>query len=548
MSEQDAADAPGMTQPRALGPAGAREIGGWTPLRYPDFRRLWSAQFVSNIGSWMQTVAAQWLMTSLTSSALMLSAIQAAGSLPVLLLAVPAGALGDLVDRKRLIVVGQTVMLLAAAALAVLSAVGAIAPWALIALLFVIGVGGAIGAPTWQTLQPELVPSEARSQAIALGSVNQNLARALGPAIGGVLLAATSAAFVFGLNAASFVAVLGAVVVTRIQARTRTLPREHAFAAVRAGGRFVVNSPALLAVIARAVGFVFFAGAIWAILPLVARQRLGLGSGGYGLLLGCVGVGALLAANFGPALRRHLAPAKIYALACALVAGAAAVLALTHTVAIAAIVLVAAGAAWITGLGILSNAYQSQLPTWAKARSFAYYLVAFQGANGIGSLAIGGVSQGTSVSTALLVVAVGTVACLLLTWPLAFPAHVDGDEHLADPLPLPEMPDASGHGPVAVTVEYVVQPSQVDAFLALAGDLRRLRRRTGAVHWHLHQDMEDPSLLTELFIVGSWDEHQQQHARVERGDQKLLAQIDVLLVPGKPRAVRHALGVHPTKR
>lgn len=547
MSKQDAADSLSMTQTPPPGLAAAGEMGGWTPLRYPDFRRLWSAQFVSNIGSWMQTVAAQWLMTSLTSSPLMLSAIQAAGSMPVLLLAVPAGALGDLVDRKGLIVVSQAVMLLAAAALAVLSVVGAITPWVLIALLFVIGVGGAIGAPTWQTLQPELVPGEARSQAIALGSVNQNLARAVGPAIGGVLLAATSAAFVFGLNAASFVAVLGAVMVTRIQARQRALPREHAFAAVRAGARFVLNSPALLAVIARAVGFVFFAGAIWAILPLVARERLGLGSGGYGLLLGCVGVGALLAANFGPALKRRLAPARIYALACVLVASAAAVLALTHTVVIAAIVLVAAGAAWITGLGILSNAYQSQLPSWAKARAFAYYLVAFQGANGIGSLSIGGVAQGTSVRTALLVVAVGTVACLLLTWPLAFPAHVDGDEHTADPLPLPEIPHASGHGPVAVTVQYAVQPSRVDAFLALAAELRRLRRRTGAVHWHLHQDVDESSLFTELFIVGSWDGHQQQHARVERGDQQLLSQIDLLLVPGRPRTVRHALGVHPTK-
>jgi MFS family permease len=532
----------------SLGLRSSPKIGGWSPLRYPDFRRLWLAQFTSNIGSWMQTVAAQWLMTSLTSSPLMLSAIQAASSIPVLLLAVPAGALGDLVDRKRLIVGGQAVMLLAAAALAVLSAAGVISPWLLIALLFMIGVGGAIGAPTWQTLQPELVPGEARSQAIALGSVNQNLARAVGPAIGGVLLAAASAAFVFSLNAASFVAVLGAVMVTRIQVRERTLPREHAFAAVRAGGRFVLNSPALLAVIARAVGFVFFAGAIWAILPLVARERLGLGSAGYGLLLGCVGIRALLAANFGPALKQRLAPAKIYALACALVAAAAAVLAVTHTVVIAAIVLVAAGAAWITGLGILGNAYQSQLPTWAKARAYAYYLVAFQGANGIGSLSIGGVAQGTSVRTALLVVAVGTVVCLLVTWPLTFPAHIGPNEHLADPLPLPQTPDASGHGPVAVTVEYAVQRSQVGAFLALAADLRRLRRRTGAVHWHLHQDLDDPSLFTELFVLGSWNEHEQQHARIERGDQQLLAQIDTLLLPGRPRTAHHALGVQLPKR
>ena len=255
-------------------------------MRYSAFRRLWCAQFTSNIGSWMQTVAAQWVMTSLTSSALLLSAISAAGSIPVLLFAIPAGALGDLVDRKRLIVAGQLLMLVAAALLAVLSAVGGLTPSVLIALLFIIGAGGAISAPTWQTLQPELVPGDLRTPAIQLGSVNQNLARAVGPAIGGVLLAATSAALVFGVNAASFVAVVGVVMVTRIPARKSDLPREHALSAVRAGGRFVVSSPALLAVIVRAMAFVFFAGALWALLPLVARFRLGLGSGGTVCCLG----------------------------------------------------------------------------------------------------------------------------------------------------------------------------------------------------------------------------------------------------------------------
>jgi MFS family permease len=517
-------------------------------MRYADFRRLWLAQFTSNVGSWMQTVAAQWVMTTLTSSAVLLSAIQAAGSIPVLLLAVPSGVLGDLFDRKRLILVGQLVMLVAAAGLAVLSALGALTPLVLIALLFVIGIGGAIGAPTWQTLQPELVPGEVRPQAIALGSVNQNLARAVGPAIGGVLLAATSAALVFGINAASFVAVLGAIMITRIPIRERTLPREHAFAAARAGGRFVINSPTLLSVIARTVAFVFFAGALWAILPLVARERLGLGSGGYGLLLGCVGIGALLAANLGPALRRRLPPTAIYALACILVAAPAVLLAVTHSVALTAVVLVASGSAWITGLGILGTAYQGQLPAWAKARAFAYYLIAFQGANGIGSLAIGGVAQGTSVRTALLVIAGGLLVTMVVTWWLPLPARADGDQHLSDPLPLPDIPDPNDRGPVSVTVEYEVRPSEMDAFLALTGELRRMRRRTGAVHWHLHRDLDDTSRFTEMFIVATWEEHEHQHARVERGDQELLARIDTLLVPGHPRSARHAVGIKPSRR
>jgi len=526
----------------------SKPAGGWAPLRHPDYRRLWLAQFTSNVGSWMQTVAAQWVMTSLTSSALLLSAISAAGSIPVLLLAVPSGALGDLVDRKRLILVAQLVMLVAAAGLALLSAIGALTPWWLIVLLFVIGVGAAAGAPTWQTLQPELVPASDRPQAIALGSVNQNLARAVGPAIGGLLLAATSAALVFGVNAFSFVAVLAAVMLTRIPARTQDLPREHVTAAIRAGGRYVANSPLLLAVIVRAIGFVFFAGATWALLPLVARFRLGLGSAGYGLLLGCVGLGAVLAATLGPALKRRLSNRYIYLLGCGMIAASAALLAISHSVIVAVVVLVAAGAAWIIALGVMSSAYQGQLPPWVKARSYAYYLVAFQGASGIGALSLGGVAQATSVSTALLVVAGGLVAAGLLTLLLPLPGSGDAALLASDPMPLPELPTTVHEGPVAVSVRYRLAPGAEQAFLAAAVELRRLRRRTGAVHWHLHREVDDPQLFTELFIVGSWEEHERQHERIEAGDQALLTRIDGLLAPGETRTARHALGIRVSHR
>jgi MFS family permease/quinol monooxygenase YgiN len=521
---------------------------GWEPLKYPDYRRLWLAQFTSNIGSWMQTVAAQWLITSLSGSALLLTATSAAGSLPVLLLAIPAGVLGDLLDRRRVIFVAQVTMLLGAAGLALLAAFGALQSWSLLALLFVIGVGGAAGAPTWQTLQPELVPEDDRPQAIALGSVNQNLARAIGPAIGGILLAATSAALVFGVNAVSFVAVLAAVVVTRIPLRTRTLPREHAFAAVAAGGRFVRSSPVLLALLVRSVAFVFFAGAIWALLPLVARHRLGLGSGGYGLLLGCVGLGALGAATLGPATKRLLAPKLIYTLACFIVAAASVLLAVTHSVALVAVALVAAGACWITGLGLMSTAYQGQLPAWVKARSFSYYLVAFQGASAIGALGLGGVAQAGTVVAALFVIAGGLVASGVLTLALPLPIS-DRDSVLpADPLPLPEVEVDVTHGPVVVTVEYNLADGSTDAFLQLTRELRQTRRRTGAVHWHLHQDLEAPARFTEMFVVGSWEEHERQHARLQRSDQAVFDRIDRLLQADRPRTPRHALGVAVPRR
>ncbi len=520
---------------------------GWSPLRYDDFRRLWSAQFTSNVGSWMQTVAAQWVMISLTKSALLLSAISAAGSLPIFLLAVPGGALGDLLDRRRLILVSQALMLLAAVALAVLDATGGLTPATLLGLLFVIGVGGAASASTWQTLQPELVPLADRPQAIALGSVNQNLARAVGPAIGGVLLAATSAAAVFLANAVSFLAVLGAVAVTAIPARAQSLPREHVAAAVRSGGRFVGNSPTLLALIVRASAFIFPAGAIWALLPLVANHRLGLGSGGYGLLLGCVGLGALAAASFGPTVRRHIAPRAIYALACLALAAAALVLAVSRSIELAVVALIVAGGAWITALGLLGAAYQGELPRWVKSRGVSYYLVAFQGANAVGALVLGGIAEANSVSVALGVVAASLTVVAAATWRLALPTSAAGTPMSEVPLPMPDLNPPVEDGPVVITVRYHVRPEAVAAFLKAARELRRTRRRTGATHWHLHRDLADTNLFEEMFVVGSWQEHERQHERLQGRERDVLDGIDHLLQPGEPRVASHAIAIRPTR-
>jgi len=523
---------------------------GWSPLRTPAFRQLWTAQFVSNIGSWMQTVAAQWVMISLTRSALLIGAIQAASSLPSLILAIPAGALGDLVDRRRLILATQILMLVAATVLAVLGAAGSLSPGVLLLLLFVIGCGVAGSAPTWQTLQPELVPEQDRAAAIALGTVNQNLARAIGPAIGGALLAATSAAVVFGVNAASFVAVVAAVIVTRIPVRRSTLPREHAIEAMRAGGRFVANSPVLLGLIARAVAFILPAGATWALLPIVASGRLHLDSAGYGLLLGCVGVGALIAATYGPAIRRRLTPRVIYAASTATVAAGAVVLAVSDVVALDAVVLVAAGAAWITAIGLLGAAYQSSMPPWVKARGIAFYQVAFQGSNAIGALGFGALAAATDVRVAFYGMAGLLALAVLLTWRLPLPAADPHTVAPVDPWPLPDVEgDAEQAGPVLVTVEWPVRPEAEQEFLSSARDLRRLRRRTGAVSWRLyHSTEQDPPVLVETFSLGNWAEHERQHDRIYPSDEEVLDRLDRLLEPSNARRVSHLMAVHRGSR
>src|ERR1700735_3585765 len=217
----------------------AAPASAWAPFRHRLFAAMWGAQFVSNVGSWMQTVAAQWLMLTLTRSAGYVTLGQTAASLPIVLFAVLAGTIGDLVDRRRFLLVTQAVMLLAAVALGLLAIAGLVTPWVLLALIFAVGTGQALTSPTWQTLQPELVPTAERPQAISLGAVNQNLARAGRPAVGGILLAAASAGTVFLVNAATFLAVIAVIWWWRAARSVSTLPREHVGEAVRAGGRYV---------------------------------------------------------------------------------------------------------------------------------------------------------------------------------------------------------------------------------------------------------------------------------------------------------------------
>jgi hypothetical protein len=291
--------------------------------------------------------------------------------------------------------------------------------------------------------------------------------------------------------------VLGALLVTAIPRRRDALPREHVVDATRAGGRFVANSPVLLASIAPAAAFAFPAGATWALLPLVARDKLALGSDGYGLLLGCVGLGAIGAATLGAALRRRLAPAALYVLCAAVVAAT--------TAAVDAVVLVAAGGAWIVCLGLLGASYQSAMPAWAKARGMAYYLIAMRGSTGIGGLAFGAIAELMSLDAALMAVAAtlaaGAVTTSLLPLPRADRAAADARESI----PLPPL-DArfTDSGPVLVTVRWRVRHDAIPTFVALAAELRRTRRRTGALRWRLYRAVDAPADFAEGFVVASW--------------------------------------------
>jgi predicted MFS family arabinose efflux permease len=530
-------------QPISTGPADGRSPApesAWAPFRHRAFAVMWNAQFVSNIGSWMQTVAAQWLMLTLTSSAAYIALVQTAASLPVVLFAVAAGAIGDLVDRRKFLLLAQGFMLVAAVALGVLALAGLVTPWLLLALIFAVGTGQALTSPTWQTLQPELVPPAERVQAISLGSVNQNLARAVGPAIGGVLLAATSAGTVFLVNAATFLAVIAAIAWWRGTRPAQVLPREHVGEAIRAGARYVTASPALRVVLLRAALFVFFASSIWALLPLTAQSQLHLGSGGYGLLLGCVGLGAVAGAALLPRLRARATPGSLLTVSSLGLAGVALVLGYVHIAAVVAAALAVGGLGWILALSTLNSLYQLTLPQWVKARGMSFYLIVFQGGNAVGSAVLGITAERVGLSPTLLIAAAGLALGPLAGLRYRFQPIPPQDLLPAGDWPAPHLAEGDPPaGPVMVSVEYWPADGLEDDLLTKLEETRFSRRRTGASAWRVWQDAADPSRIIEQFVVASWAEHLRQHDRVTGRDQERLNQIRALTDPSHPTTVTH---------
>jgi MFS family permease len=528
--------------PAQPGEQPATKGSAWAPFHSCSFTAMWSAQFVSNVGGWMQTVAAQWLMISLTTSATYVALVQTAASLPVVLFSVLAGALGDLVDRRRFLLVTQVMMLLAATALGALALEGLVTPLVLLALIFAVGTGQALTSPTWQTLQPELVPPADRRQAISLGAVNQNLARAVGPALGGIILAATSAGTVFLVNALTFLAVIAVLLWWHSTRSVQALPREHVGEAVRAGGRYVMASPVLRVILLRAALLIFFASAIWALLPLVARSQLHLGSGGYGLLLGSVGIGAIGGAVLLPRLNARLTPGVLLSIGSLGLAGVAFILGYVHITAVVALCLIFGGAAWILALSTLNSLFQLSLPQWVKARGMAYYLIVFQGGNAVGSAVLGITAERVGLSPTFLIAGIALAVGPLAGLRYRFQSIPPQDLVPAGDWPQPELAaDTSPIGPVPVSVEYHAVEGHAEEMVAALEAARFSRRRTGATSWRVWQDAADPSRVVEQFVVASWDEHLRQHERVTVHDQDRLDKVQALTDSKHATKVTHWL-------
>jgi MFS family permease len=530
------------TQPPTL-----KKSTGFEPLSITIFRDLWLASIVSNLGGWMQDTAGTWLMTVLTTSPLLVALMQTAASLPVVVLGLPAGATADIFDRRRLLIFWQTWMLGAVALMSVLAYFDIISPWILLWLTFFLNIGAAMNSPAWQAIVPEVVPREQLPDAVSLNSAGFNLARALGPAMGGIAIAffvraTTGAASVFLLNSLSFVGVIWVLYQwKRTPLFKSALPAERIQGSVRAGIRYIRYSPMLQAAFVRTILFTLFVSSVWALLAIVARNDLHQGAMGYGILNGSMGLGAVIGATLLPKVRRRFSADQIIASASCVFVATILVLALVKKPWIIIPMLLAGGFAWTSAMSTLNLAVQVSVPAWVTARALGAYQMIFAGGMSLGSVIWGYIAEHTSTSKSLVCAAVGLAATL----PLSLRFHVlRGVQPDFSPemyaLPLPKVTsDRDDDGPVRVSIDYQIDPRDYAEFTKAIHALRDVRLRDGSMRWGVFQDATDPGHMVETFVTESWLEYLRQRERFTASDLAIRERVFSLHHGKEPPRISH---------
>jgi MFS family permease len=508
----------------------------WSPFSHRAFRWLWIGVFTSTVGTWMQTVGAQWLLVDMPNAAVLVSLVQAATTLPVMLLALPGGVLADSFDRRLLLLTVQIYFISVASLLVVLTALDRMTPALLLVLTFALGAGVAVQHPAWQSLIPELLPRTQLRAATRLHMINVNLARSAGPALAGVVIAHFGVPFVFAVNAAS-VAFFALVLLLWRRPTVEPDGRERFLPALRAGGRYARNEPVVRRVMLRSTLFVTPAMAIWGLLPLIASRQLGLGADGFGALFAALGAGAVLGALVLGKLGTFLTTNSVIGLSATLYAAATVTLAFASHFGVALLALLVAGMTWTAVNSTLNAELQLFLPAWVRARGLGLFLVVITGSQAVGALAWGLLTDHLGLRAALLTAAgavcAGAMAGLL--WPVRDTAQLD-----MQPVVWPEArlavapePDA---GPILVVIEYIVREELQPEFFLAMSPLRRSRLRTGASRWDLYRDGSRPDRLLEIFSVPSWQEHLRQHEGRVTAEDRALEEAAHMLSDPAPRA------------
>jgi MFS family permease len=514
---------------------GKASVSAWAPLAIPVFRVLWFAQLGSNIGTWMQTVGAQWFLVDSASGATIIALVQTASLAPSMLLSLPAGVLSDSLDRRKLLVWGSGVSAVITIALTIITALNELNPWLLLLFTALLGGASAITGPAWQSIQPELVPREQISAASGLGGVTVNGARAIGPALAGIVLSLFGTSVVFGINALSFIGALVALLWWKRAPQPGLDDREPFWAALGAGVRYVASAHLIRRILLRSALFALPASALWALLPLVAN-RMHLTSAGYGALLGALGIGAVAGVFALPVARTKVkdnvvlaASALLYAVG---VAGAAFL-----PFAAAFVLLILCGVAWVGTLTVLNSSLQLTLPQWVRSRGAATYILIFMGTMAAGSYLWGAVAQAIGTPLALAVTA-GLLVLVASSVPLlplhASTGHIDRTVQSAWPEPMLVFEPQPTDGPVTILISYDVAPENRATFETQMKSLASSRRRTGAIRWRLYESGDDARQLLESFVVPSWSEFRRQQTQRLTGHDRDIRDTVIGLTSGPP--------------
>jgi MFS family permease len=515
----------------------------WAPFHHAAFAVMWTATVITNIGTWMSSAASSWLMTSLDADPLVVSLVQVAASLPMFMFALPAGALADIVDKRRFLLAAESVTTAICALVALFVWLDLVTPAILLLFTFLVGAASALTAPAWQSIVPQLVPKQSLAPAVAANSVGVNISRAIGPALGGVTIATIGIAAPFWVNAASNLGIVAALLWWRAPASPRQrLPAERLVAAIATGFRYARHNRHLIATLIRAVAFFLFASAYWALLPLVARDQIAGGPQLYGALLGSIGAGALCGALVLRPLKAKFGPNGLAAIGTIGTALALALFGVARQPLIGLAASAIAGVSWIAVLASLNVSAQVALPDWVRGRGLAMFVTAFFGAMTLGSVLWGEVAVMIGLPDAHFFAAAGALLSIPLTrsWKLQTGAGVDLTPSMHWPTPVLSHAVPDHQGPVLVTVEYRIEPANRKLFLAAVEKLGHERRRDGAYAWGIFEDAAEEGRYLETFLVESWLEHLRQHQRVTNADRALQSAVQRFHLGGEPK-VTHFL-------
>ncbi|MGE5737564.1 MAG: MFS transporter [Betaproteobacteria bacterium] len=516
-----------------------------SPLANAVFRNFYLGSIGAALGYTMQATISAWLMATLTTSALMVALVQSASTAPTLLFGLVAGTLADIVDRRRVIIVTQIVLFAASLVLGFAALIGIIGPASLLFLTFLVGAGFTFYLPAQQASINELVSRDELSRAVALGSVAFNVARALGPALAGAIAAALSSGSALVVGAFFFVPMF--IAMRRTRPTDVALPGvpERLLSGVMIGLRYVRHSAPMRALVLRNLSFSVCASAFWALLPVIARDQLGLGAGGFGLLSASFGLGAIVGALSIPGLLHQRTMNDVVTSGGMLWALAMLVVALTVNTFLALIGAACAGAAWVYVFASLSAGTQSSAPAWVRARAVSMNLVATQGCLAIGSAFWGAVASGVGTRWAL---GASAAAVLILQWLLRRVQVAMGQE--ADVVPgvrLPELAIAAeplpDDGPVLIQLEYRIDPTNRDAFLKAIAKVGPTRRRNGATSWRVFRDVGEEGRFVERYVIASWAEYVRLRSRMTMADSQLQQRVAELQRADVPIRVSRLIGV-----